>query len=61
MFQIHVHGEDWTSFYEKVPKEVLPIEYGGKAGTVAEHWGESKYYKKNPKLYHFIAGTFQWV
>jgi len=28
-----------TSFYEQVPKEVLPTEYGGKAGSIAEHWG----------------------
>jgi len=47
MFQIQVHGDDWTSFYEQVPKEALPIEYGGKAGRVAEHWGESKQYKKH--------------
>jgi len=47
MFQIQVHGEDWTSLYEQVPKEVLPIEYGGKAGTVAENWGESKQHDKN--------------
>ena len=46
MFQIQVHGDDWTSFYEQVPKEVLPTEYGGKAGTVAEHWGESKHHDK---------------
>jgi len=39
MFQIQVHGDDWTSFNEQVPNEVLPVEYGGKAGTVAEHWG----------------------
>jgi hypothetical protein len=36
--KIQVHGDDWTSFYEQVPKECLPNEYGGKAGTVAEHW-----------------------
>jgi len=30
-----------TSFYEQVPKEVLPTEYGGEAGSVAENWGES--------------------
>jgi len=30
-----------TSFYEQVPKEVLPTEYGGEGGTVAEHWGET--------------------
>ena len=40
-FQIQVHGSDWTSFYEQVPKEVLPTDYGGKDGSVAEHWGES--------------------
>jgi hypothetical protein len=40
--KIQVHGDDWTSFYEQVPKEVLPIEYGGKAGTVAEHWDHWK-------------------
>jgi len=30
-----------TSFYEQVPKEVLPTEYGGEGGSVAENWGES--------------------
>jgi len=30
-----------TSFYEGVPKEVLPTDYGGEGGSVAEHWGES--------------------
>jgi hypothetical protein len=39
---MHVHGNDLTSFYEQVPKEVLPTEYGGKAGSVAENWGESR-------------------
>jgi len=38
---MQVHGKDLTSFYKQVPKEVLPTEYGGKAGSVAEHWGES--------------------
>jgi len=47
MFQIQVHGDDLTSLYEQVPKEVLPIEYGGKAGTLAENWGESKHHDKN--------------
>jgi len=54
MFQIQVHGDDWTSFYEQVPKEVLPIEYGGEAGTVAEHWVETKYYKK-PEILQFYC------
>jgi len=30
-----------TSFYEQVPKEVLPTEFGGEGGSVAENWGES--------------------
>jgi hypothetical protein len=43
------------SFYEQVPKEVLPTEYGGTAGSVAEHWGQSSNnfiskIKKNLKL-----------
>jgi len=46
LFQIQVHGSDWTSFYEKVPKECLPTEYGGNAGSVAEHWGESTHHDK---------------
>ena len=50
MFQIQVHGKDWTSFYEQVPKENLPVEYEGKAGTVAENWGESKHHDKNEIL-----------
>jgi len=46
LFQIQVHGNDWTSLYEQVPKECLPTEYGGNAGSVAEHWGESKHHDK---------------
>jgi len=39
--QIQVHGSDWTSLYEQVPKEVLPTEYGGNAGSLGENWGET--------------------
>jgi len=46
MFQIQVHGDDWTSFYEQVPKECLPNEYGGNGGSVEEHWSESKHNDK---------------
>jgi len=42
LFQIQVHSKDWTSLYEQVPNEVLPTDYGGKAGSVAEHWGETE-------------------
>jgi hypothetical protein len=40
LLQIKVHGNGLTSFHEQVPKEILPIEYGGKAGSIAENWGE---------------------
>jgi len=30
-----------TTLPKQVPKEVLPTEYGGEGGSVAEHWGES--------------------
>jgi len=39
LFQIHTHGSNWTSFHEQVPKEVLPTEYGGEAGSIQENWG----------------------
>jgi hypothetical protein len=31
-----------TSFHEQVPKEILPTELGGEAGSIAENWGEVK-------------------
>jgi hypothetical protein len=37
--------------YEQVPKECLPTEYGGNAGSVAEYWGESKHHDKHEKLH----------
>jgi len=36
--QVQVRGSDWTTLHEQVPKEILPTEYGGNAGSVAEHW-----------------------
>ena len=40
LLQIQVHGKDLTSFYEQVPKEILPTEYCGNSGSVAENWGK---------------------
>lgn len=40
-FQIKYHTEGLDSLYEVVPRDMLPVEYGGKAGTIAEikaHW-----------------------
>ena len=49
--QIQVHGSDWTSFYEQVPKKILPTELGGETGSVAEHWGKThKIFFKSFKL-----------
>ncbi|XP_017871272.1 PREDICTED: alpha-tocopherol transfer protein [Drosophila arizonae] len=33
---INYHTEGMESLYQLVPREMLPVEYGGKAGTVAE-------------------------
>ncbi|XP_022219032.2 alpha-tocopherol transfer protein-like [Drosophila obscura] len=33
---IHYHTEGMESLYRQVPKDMLPEEYGGKAGTIAE-------------------------
>ncbi|KAH8416513.1 hypothetical protein KR222_006916, partial [Zaprionus bogoriensis] len=38
---IKYHTEGMDSLYELVPRDMLPVEYGGKAGTIAEikaHW-----------------------
>lgn len=40
-FQIKYHTEGMDSLYKLVPRDMLPVEYGGKAGTIAEikaHW-----------------------
>jgi hypothetical protein len=42
LFQLHVHGSDFTSLYEQVPKEILPTEYGGESGSLQENWGMVK-------------------
>jgi len=49
-----------TSLYEQVPKDVLPTDYGGKAGSLAEHCGETKDNLKS-EIIIFTAGSFQCV
>ena len=34
--QVHIHGSDMESLYKQVPREMLPVEYGGTNGTVEE-------------------------
>ena len=33
---MHIHGSNLESLHEHIPKEVLPIEYGGTNGTVED-------------------------
>jgi hypothetical protein len=40
--KIQIHGDDWTSLHEQIPKECLPNEYGGNGGSLAEHWNQWK-------------------
>ena len=56
-FHIQIHGSDWTSFYEQVPKEILPTEYVGEAGSVAEHWGmtDSDFVSKFREIWDYNA------
>lgn len=35
-FQLFVHNKNLESFYEHVPKNILPVEYGGENGTIQE-------------------------
>lgn len=37
--QTFVHGKDIEAMYEKVPKRLLPTEYGGEAGPLSELTG----------------------
>ncbi|KAJ9583063.1 hypothetical protein L9F63_022585 [Diploptera punctata] len=37
--RIQVHSGDMAKFYKQVPKEILPAEYGGEAGSVLHLWG----------------------
>jgi len=52
LFQVQIHGSDWTSLYEQVPKEILPTEYGGNCGSVAENWG---------KIHKFFSNSFKLI
>ncbi|KAJ9583064.1 hypothetical protein L9F63_022586 [Diploptera punctata] len=35
--RIHFHGHDLTDMYTYIPKQLLPIEYGGEGGSQAEN------------------------
>lgn len=39
--RIHVHPDGLESLYKFVPREILPSEYGGDAGSIQEIHGKS--------------------
>lgn len=39
--RIHVHPDGLESLYKFVPREILPAEYGGDAGTLQELHGKT--------------------
>ncbi|XP_059059455.1 alpha-tocopherol transfer protein-like [Achroia grisella] len=34
--RLHVHNKNYNELYKHIPKDVLPAEYGGNGGTIAE-------------------------
>ncbi|KAH8380347.1 hypothetical protein KR009_010147, partial [Drosophila setifemur] len=34
--RLYVHGSKWESMYAQVPKQYLPVEYGGENGSIPE-------------------------
>lgn len=43
IFQINIHGHDFESLYQKIPKHLMPSDggYGGEGGTIQsiiEYW-----------------------
>uniref|UniRef100_T1GKI8 CRAL-TRIO domain-containing protein n=1 Tax=Megaselia scalaris TaxID=36166 RepID=T1GKI8_MEGSC len=56
--KVQIHGNDMESFYKCVPKEQLPVEYGGQNGTIdeiIEYWSKKlidyRDYLEEEKLY----------
>ena len=44
--QLHFHQPGSTTLFDYIPQDILPTEYGGKAGTVADikgTWEKKKY------------------
>ena len=40
LFQVYVYSRTWTSFYEHIPKKILPTEWGGEVGSMAVKCGK---------------------
>ena len=60
MFQIQFHGDDFTSFYEQGPKEVLPMSMEEKPAQL-QNTGVSLNIMTKMTSYNFTPGTFQSV
>jgi hypothetical protein len=49
-----MHGSNWEKLYKEVPQELLPTEYGGKAGTIKEVNGKLFFSQKKSIIFlHF--------
>ncbi|XP_037813932.1 alpha-tocopherol transfer protein-like [Lucilia sericata] len=55
--KMFVHGSDLEQLYKSIPREILPLEYGGEAGSLQDlidQWEQKvlsyvKYFKDNDK------------
>ncbi|KAH8327389.1 hypothetical protein KR074_005318, partial [Drosophila pseudoananassae] len=62
--RLYVHGTKWEALYEQIPKQYLPVEYGGENGSIPEllkeweqrilayrnYWEEEKNYGTDERL-----------
>lgn len=54
-FQIHVHGSNYDEVLKHIPKDLLPVEYGGADGTIQDlidYW-EDKFLEHRDFLMSF--------
>lgn len=48
--RIHLHGSDVTSLHKHIDPEILPEEYGGKAGPFSNEWICNELYAKDDEF-----------
>lgn len=59
LLQIYIHTDNLDKLYEFVPKDLLPNEYGGKAGNFEDLASKFKIYylcrdaSRTPTLHYF--------
>ncbi|PSN57131.1 hypothetical protein C0J52_01286 [Blattella germanica] len=55
--RVYMHGSDISDFGKQVPLDLLPVEYGGKNGSAAEHW-EMNLYAPSKETIDFVRKEF---